>query len=337
MKKLICALCCLALLLALLPAALAIEQGEYTWQGHTIKLLEIMDPSRFAPAGMKDNQRAIALQLEVPPTPIGKMQMVQAIFSDARLTDSDGHSYMPGTALLKGDVITHLYAIPKDVRLDTLKLHFSGERKAAAAVNFEDFAGTWEGQSGNIHLTFTVQADGKGSYTFEQAGYKESYEVALSADDHSFSVDIPEDNQLGIKTCEGTWAYENEVLTLDVVTTFKNGRPFTYSIPCKRVAPASDSTDAETALLGAWGGEVDGQEARLIFEKEGRMRLRFSPKGNVKGEEKAGTWRSDGKTLHLQEDGKTGAETWNYALSDGVLTLYDLSGKPFLVLTRVDE
>lgn len=67
------------------------------------------------------------------------------------------------------------------------------------------------------------------------------------------------------------------------------------------------------------------------------MRLRFNPKGNVKGEEKAGTWRCDGKTLHLQEDGKADAEAWAYALTDTNLTVLDPSGKPFITLTRVDE
>lgn len=235
MKKLLCTLCCLALLLGLFPAALAIEQGEYSWREYTVKLMEVVDPSRFAPANIQDGQRAIALRLEMPQTLVKDEALADSIYHDALLTDGDGHNYKPGAALQKGSVLTYLYAIPKDADLDALSLGFDAE---APAVSLADFAGTWEGQSGNIHLTFTVQEDGKGSYAFEQAGYKESYEVALSADDKTFVVDIPADNALGITSCEGSWAFEDEVLTLDVVTTFRNGRQFTYSIPCKKVVPA---------------------------------------------------------------------------------------------------
>lgn len=137
----------------------------------------------------------------------------------------------------------------------------------------KDFVGEWEGQSGNIHLTFTVNEDGSGQYTYEQSDYRESYPVRLSADDNTFAVDIPANNALSITTCEGAWLYEDEVLTLDVVTTFANGRQFSYSIPCRRVnkdgaAAAPDSLEAqlgkcsETDKQFIWPGNITWDSTR---------------------------------------------------------------------------
>ncbi|MEA4898715.1 MAG: hypothetical protein VB115_10775 [Christensenellaceae bacterium] len=104
------------------------------------------------------------------------------------------------------------------------------------------FAGDWVGSTGNIDLSFTVNADGTGLYTFEQNGYTESYDVALSAASETFTVDIPADNKLGIVTCEGGYQYADGALTLDVRTTFKSGRVFEYTIPCRRVEASNEPT-----------------------------------------------------------------------------------------------
>jgi hypothetical protein len=118
----------------------------------------------------------------------------------------------------------------------------------------KDFIGEWEGQSDDIHLTFTVNEDGSGQYTFEQSGYQESYPVRLSADDNVFVVDIPADNALSITSCGGFWEYRDEVLTLFVVTTFKSGKQFTYIIPCRRIEKKGATTDLSVpdAPLGRW-------------------------------------------------------------------------------------
>ena len=80
-----------------------------------------------------------------------------------------------------------------------------------------------------------VGMDGTGTYTFEQSGYYESYAFALKVESETFSVQIPKGNQLGIAACEGTYSYSDGVLTLEVQTTFANGRVFSYTVPCERV------------------------------------------------------------------------------------------------------
>lgn len=145
-------------------------------------------------------------------------------------------------------VLTHLFAIPASLDVSTLSLSF--EEEAAAEDSLKAFVGEWEGQSGDIRLSFTVCEDGSGQYAFDQAGYHESYAVQLSADDNTFTVDIPKDNALSIVSCKGTWRYEDGVLTLNVVTTLAGGRQFKYSIPCKRSDGAS--ADDLNALFGAW-------------------------------------------------------------------------------------
>ena len=106
----------------------------------------------------------------------------------------------------------------------------------ASASIPEELIGTWAGKGDyDIDLTFTVAADGTGSYTFLQDGYEESYDFVLESDSSTFSLTVPKDNKLGISVCDGSYAYADGKLTLDVSTKFQNGRKFEYSIVCEKV------------------------------------------------------------------------------------------------------
>ena len=124
------------------------------------------------------------------------------------------------------------------------------------------FVGDWVGSAGNINLSFTVNADGTGLYTFEQSGYTERYNVALSAASETFTVDIPADNKLGIVACEGGYQYADGTLTLDVRTTFKDGRVFEYTIPCQRV----EAPNEPAVLHGTQPGLTRPERVRVTFE-----------------------------------------------------------------------
>ena len=113
---------------------------------------------------------------------------------------------------------------------------------------FAEFAGTWQGNvpEMKIDLVFTINEDGTGSYRFTQNDYTESYDVTLEAGDQTFRVELPEKNALNIVSCDGTYEYDGEFLTLHVVTKFATGRKFSYSIDCERVETSEASEpDAE--------------------------------------------------------------------------------------------
>jgi hypothetical protein len=111
---------------------------------------------------------------------------------------------------------------------------------AAAPVIPEELVGAWTGTGepvgggSAISLDVLVNADGTGSYTFEQAGYVESYPFTLTNETESFCVDIPADNRLGISACEGTYLYADNALTLHITTTFASGRQFEYTASCTK-------------------------------------------------------------------------------------------------------
>ena len=98
-----------------------------------------------------------------------------------------------------------------------------------------EYIGSWEGSTDGIKLSFKIEPDGTGVYTFEQGGYTESYDFSLEVGSETFSVQIPANNTLGIVTIEGTYKYSDEKLTLDVKTTFSDGREFKYTVPCRKV------------------------------------------------------------------------------------------------------
>lgn len=102
-----------------------------------------------------------------------------------------------------------------------------------------EFVGSWQGcaevSGSDIYLAFTVREDGSGTYAFSQGGYNEEYDVSVTASGGTFSIDVPKDNKLRIKTIEGDYAFKDEVLTLQVRTSFQGGRVFSYAVPCSRV------------------------------------------------------------------------------------------------------
>ncbi|MCL2146418.1 MAG: hypothetical protein FWH52_01300 [Synergistaceae bacterium] len=112
---------------------------------------------------------------------------------------------------------------------------------AMAAIPSE-YVGEWAGSVGDINLSFSVNEDGTGTYTFEQSGYLEKYDFFLKVESETFSVQIPEGNKLGIATCGGTYTYADGVLTLGVQTIFANGRVFEYTVPCQRVLPTAEDS-----------------------------------------------------------------------------------------------
>lgn len=116
--------------------------------------------------------------------------------------------------------------------------HFKADDDAHAIP--EELIGLWQGKgtpkNGGtaIDLTVRIEPDGSGEYTFLQGTYKESYPFTLSREDHTFSVDIPATSQLG--KVEGTYEIKDQVLSLDITTTFPSGRTYSYTALCEKQA-----------------------------------------------------------------------------------------------------
>lgn len=147
MKKNACILICLLLTALLLPA-FALETGEYTWQGHTVRLIEVQENPMLAPTDMKDGDRALGLRLEVPEALAADKDLAHALYEAARLTDANGQSYKPGAALAKDNVLTHLFAVPASLDVSALRLSFEGEAAAedslkAPADDLNALFGAW--------------------------------------------------------------------------------------------------------------------------------------------------------------------------------------------------
>ncbi|MCL2544683.1 MAG: hypothetical protein FWE77_02060 [Clostridia bacterium] len=232
MKKTLSLALALVLSLTLLSAALAITEGDYIWEGHTVTLVSVNTKPMFAPADMTDDQYAIALELTVPASLLADDAPRRLFFEQAKLVDESGKVYSLGAAATGETGHLLLFAVDKGTDADALSLQFIA---GAASGIPQEYVGQWAGKAGDINLSFDVGADGAGTYTFEQSGYYENYDFALQVDSEAFSVQIPKGNQLGIASCEGTYAYADGVLTLEVQTTFANGRVFSYTVPCQRV------------------------------------------------------------------------------------------------------
>lgn len=125
-----------------------------------------------------------------------------------------------------------------------------------------EYIGQWEGSTGDISLSFDLDANGKGVYTFEQRGYVESYDFTLEVGTETFSVQIPNNNKLGIAECEGTYEYSDGVMTLDIRTTFSDGRVFEYTVSCEKNDPTA--TWSKSAEFYASQAPEQGSENPVV-------------------------------------------------------------------------
>lgn len=149
-------------------------------------------------------------------------------------SDLDAQTEMDLTSLVIVDAAVETSAAPEQPAEEP-----AIESASESAIP-EELVGAWAGAGepvgggSAIWLDVLVNADGTGSYTFEQAGYLESYPFTLTSETESFYADIPADNRLGISACEGTYVYADNVLTLHITTTFASGRQFEYTADCTK-------------------------------------------------------------------------------------------------------
>ena len=130
-----------------------------------------------------------------------------------------------------------------------LLLLFGLTSVTAAAADEEEtvelarLVGTWEGEgtskTGDVPITLTVRIapDGTGVYEFEMESmgrpYHESYPFLLSREDSRFSLDTPAEYPGKI---EGTWELKDNVLLLDIVSTFAGGGESAWVAECRKTA-----------------------------------------------------------------------------------------------------
>jgi hypothetical protein len=224
------------MLLFTVSAALAVNEGEYLWEGHVITVAEVDTAPTFSPGDMTKDQYPLSVRLIVPEAIGTDENLARALFEQAKLVDANGFAYDPGSSIRNAQTILLLYAVDKTVDADTLSFQFMASNSPIP----EAYIGDWAGSAGNIQLSFTIDADGTGTYTFGQRGYYESYDITFSMESSTFSVQIPAANQLGIVACEATHTYLNGILTLDIKTTFADGRSYVYSVPCQKVELTDD-------------------------------------------------------------------------------------------------
>jgi len=234
MKKTLSLILVLVLSLTLLSTALAVTEGTmYGWYNdQVIKVKSVSTKPMFAPANMTDDQYPIAIELTVPDVIWEDENLYHELYGQAKLVDKNGVSYAPGAATSKDQILTLLFAVDKGIDVDELSLQFITE---TASGILEEYIGKWAGTSGDISLIFEISADSRAMFTFTQGNYTDANDVALSVEDGTFTVEVPEDDPLGSVACGGTFSYQNGVLTVSIENTFANGRVFSYTVHCERV------------------------------------------------------------------------------------------------------
>ena len=138
---------------------------------------------------------------------------------------------------------------------------------AEGAVIPEEIVGTWQGQGTPkndgppIILVVTVNADGTGDYFFNQNGYMESNPIRISYEGNSFTVDT---DKSMLSSCEGTWALEDGVLTLDINSTPPSGVTYSYIAECTKVIKEETGEEESGEEEPAAGASVAAEGPRFV-------------------------------------------------------------------------
>ena len=246
----------------------------FSWKNHTLCVSYDLDDgtvnSGHAASGEKSVQVFLVCTSDtlswIEITGSGQDFELQALDGTIYKAVSSGFQAVEGSSRNIADLATNQYVgfspifdVPKDISFDELLLIvINSETNETIAISLagvpaeavlpentlpEELVGVWNGTGtpvsggSTISLSLTVNSNGTGAYSFEQAGYTESYPFILQNNSSQFSVNIPVDNQLGIAACEGMYAYVNNILTLHITTTFSSGRQFEYIVDCTKAEP----------------------------------------------------------------------------------------------------
>ena len=155
-------------LILVFPAS-AIEVKEYTWEGYTITVVDVRDEKMIVPWNMEADQRAIAVQMDIPEPLAQDETLLNKMYEAAALFDSEGKVYLKSvemekrkSAILKSAIL--LYAIPKEMKTEELHLAFRERVEDSAPpkrYTLDDFLG--DCSIGD--QTFTFMGDVTWQYT----------------------------------------------------------------------------------------------------------------------------------------------------------------------------
>lgn len=245
MKKIAVLFAALLAVTLCVTSACAVEEGEYAWREFTLEVTTVETNPMLVPAGMGADEYAVAVYLTVEEELWQGDEARSDLYAEAVLEDEDGNTYEPGGMMTGTDkpFIILTFCVPKTVEAETLTLVLGeeeeeaeeaeeAEEEAGEAAIPEELVGTWQGtgtpknNGSPIDLTVTIEEDGTGEYIFDQAGYVENNPITISYEGNSFSVNTDESVLGG---CEGTWEYEDGVLTLDITSTLPSGATYSYT------------------------------------------------------------------------------------------------------------
>ena len=198
-----------------------------------------------------------------------------------------------------------------------------------------ELIGDWQGvgkpKNGgpSIDLTIHIEKDGTGNYTFDQAGYHESYPFTISQNGNRFSVDIPATSQLG--SVDGTWEVKDGTLLLDITSTFTSGGSYSYNAKCSKISTAAKETETVNENQQGIAGEYSWLSYHLTVDSAEIIpgtELDKSPLSKIKDKQfaKIRLMGKDGEilTTDLRDDSKM--EQFVLTNKDGKeLPLYSVS------------
>jgi hypothetical protein len=157
-------------------------------------------------------------------------------------------------------------------------------------------AGIWKTTEEEQNYYYTLDADGKGTFT-------------------TLGVSIP----VSLVLTAGKIDSESYTITEDTLTFTSGDGGVTYT----KVAsiPPESGADGDTRLHGTWNANMEGVEMAMTFDSDGTARRAYN------GSEMDGIWKADGSTIRLYTPRfpeKVSSSPMSYTVSGSTLTIGEI-------------
>ena len=126
MKKTIftAVLACLVLLTASLAMAQDGTKTTIKLKGATCQVSELILRPMFAPAEMKDSDKAFMVRFSYKLNDGVTSDVLSVLYDEGRFVAPDGNSYKAGASIVNDTLYSLVVAVPKDVDVETLTFEF---------------------------------------------------------------------------------------------------------------------------------------------------------------------------------------------------------------------
>jgi hypothetical protein len=109
-------------------AAQKTEAVTFKFKGGSCQIAEFIPKSMFAPADMKEEEKAVMLRFTYTLDSGAEKDALSALYHEGKLAAPDGKTCKAGASVLNETIYSLIVAVPKDLDVETLSFVFGNQK-----------------------------------------------------------------------------------------------------------------------------------------------------------------------------------------------------------------